>query len=340
MSANTKPVIYISYAWLNGTAEDGSRIRVADERAEKLAEQLREAGFDSRLDIFFYYGKYGFTPPQRRAGDKWDPWWLWAEEQIKESDCVLMLCTQEYAESDPDRGECPGAWCDWHMEDDDLKSKDVRPLWWDWHCIARESEVKPEKFIPVGFGPYDSRKVPDFVRGATYYDLNSTSGFEGLRRRIRHEHQKLHPRQGVFISYAHNDDQKWLTYLMTHLKPLEQRGVEIWTDQKIKPGDNWHEEIQNSLARAKVAVLMVSPEFLASSYIASQELTVMLSAAKSEGLTIFPIPLKDSSYDQSELKPFQAARALSKPLSKLRGPKLDEAFVDIASKLADALGLD
>jgi hypothetical protein len=339
MSASSKPVVYISYAWLDGTAADGSLIPVADERAEKLADRLREAGFDSRLDKYFHESRHGFAPPQRRAGDTRKPWWRWAEEQITESHCVLMLCTPEYAMSDPDRGRCPGAWCDWHLQADDLKSQDVRALWWDWHCIARDSVERPEKFIPVGYGPYDSSKVPAFVEGANYYDLDSERDFKGLRHRIRMEYQKQHPRQGVFISYAHDDDHKWLKSLLTHLAPLEQRGVDIWTDLEIKPGDRWHEDIQDSLARAKVAVMMVSPEFLSSSYIASHELPEMLSAAESEGLTIFPIPLKYSSYEQSGLRPFQAARPLSEPLSNLRGSKLDQAFVEIASKLADALGL-
>ena len=59
---------------------------------------------------------------------------------------------------------------------------------------------------------------------------------------------------------------------MDHLALLKRRGVEIWTDREIKPGENWHEEIQNSLARAKVAVLLVTPALLQSEYIAKNEL--------------------------------------------------------------------
>jgi internalin A len=121
---------------------------------------------------------------------------------------------------------------------------------------------------------------------------------------------------------------------------VKRRGVEIWTDREIKPGENWHEEIQNSLARAKVAVLLVTPAFLRSEYIARSELAPLLQAAKSEGLVIFPIPVKPSSYEQSELAPFQAAHPLSEALSGLSAAKRDQAFVNIASKLADALGIN
>lgn len=340
MNTNAKPRVYISYTWLDGKDKDGRRIRVPDERGFKLAERLREAGFDSRLDLYFHRNQYGFAPPQRRPHDKRDPWLVWAEEQIRDADCVLLLCTPEYIASDPDSGNCPGAWCEWHLLEENLKpNTNVPSLWWDWHYIAKDSDAKPEKFIPVGFGAYDSQKIPAFVRGANYYDLESTNDFQGLCRRIRSEYQKQNPRRGVFISYAHQGDQKWLDSLLGHLEFLKQRGVKIWTDREIRPGDKWHEEIQNSLATAKIAVLLVTPAFLASHYIASQELPILLQAAQSEGLVIFPIPVKPISYDQSELAPFQAAHPLSEPLSGLHGAKRDRAFVSIASKLADALGV-
>lgn len=343
MSADAKPKLYISYTWLDRVGEGGARQRVADGRAEQLAERLRAAGLDVRLDVYFHFSRYGFSPPQRRPGDPRDPWLIWAEEQIAEADCVLMLCTPEYAASDPDGGECPGAWCDWHLLDDALKFRvRVPALWWDWHCIAREADARPEKFVPVGFGPYDSRNVPAFVRGATYYNLDSPQEFEGLLRRVWVEYQKRNPRRGVFVSYAHDDGDEWLDTLLRHLAPLEERGVEIWTDRKIKPGSKWHEEIQSSLKRAKVGVLLVTPALLKSDYIASDELPVMLRDAESEGLIIFPIPVdvKPRSYERSKLKDFHAAHPLSKPLSRLPDKEREDAFASITSELAEALGVD
>ncbi len=112
------------------------------------------------------------------------------------------MCTPEYVASDPGLGGNPGEWWTWHCLDDNQKfndkgwpamSKERRPaLWWDWHCIARDLDAKPEKFILVGFGPYDQQNVPAFVGGVHYYDLESTDSFESLCRRIRSEYQKLH----------------------------------------------------------------------------------------------------------------------------------------------------
>jgi hypothetical protein len=202
MMASVKPKVFISYSWLDEKDKDANPVvlahgrssRTPDERAFSLAELLREHGFDSRIDLYFKDAKYGFVPPVARPRDRRDPWIIWAQEQIAEADSVLLLCTPEYIASDPNHGECPGEWCDWHRMDNVLKSeKRVPSLWWDWHYIAKEFDAKPEKFIPVGFGSYSPEEIPAFVRGSTYCNLDSRRDFEGLLRRIREVHRRRHP---------------------------------------------------------------------------------------------------------------------------------------------------
>ena len=199
---------------------------------------------------------------------------------------------------------------------------------------------EPLKFIPVGFGPYSSisQHIPFFIKGASYYNLDPNEDFEGLLRSIRTQFRIRHPRAGIFISYSHKDEQ-WLNLLLQHLAFLIQQGVEIWTDREIEPGDRWREEIEDALATARVAVLLVTPAFLASPFIQNNELPPLLHAARSEGLVIFWIPVKPSSYDQYEIRLFQAAHITSEPLSGLKGAKRSQALVSIASKLAQTLGV-
>jgi hypothetical protein len=340
MHARTQPVVYISYRWTD-VMDQGRPARAPDPRARELADKLRANGVDVRLDVYFLNNLHGFKPPQRVANDPQDPWLIWSAQQIAEADTVLMFCTPEYVDTDPDHGAKPGEWWNWcQLDEADRIATRVPALWWDWLAIARECTERPQKFIPIGIGRYHGDQIPAFVRGAPYLNLSDDGSFDALLRRIRQVWRERVPRRGVFISYAHKDDQAWLDNLLSHLSWLQrQHGVEFWTDREIEPGDKWHDTIQAALDRAKVAVLLVSPDFLASPYITSNELPIMLEAAETEGVKIFWIPTRPSAYKHSPIAKFQAAHTPDKPLSRLRGAERDRVFVEIGEKLAKVLGV-
>lgn len=343
MPTGDRPIVYISYRWVD-VLDQGlpPRLeRAPDPRARELGDRLRADGNDVRLDVYFRDSLHGFRPPERVEGDPQAPWLTWSTHQIAEADAVLLFCTLEYASTDPDRGAPAGEWGLWCGLDEAARiGTPVPGLWWDWHAIARECTTRPQKFIPIGVGPYHGDQIPAFVRGSSYINLSDAGGFEALLRRIRQVWRERHPRDGVFISYAHKDDQLWLDTLLSNLSWLQRKhGIEIWTDRDIAPGAQWHETIQSAIDRAKVAVLLVSPEFLASPYIINNELAKMLQAAESDGMTIFWIPVRPSAYRHSPIGAFQAAQPPDRPLSSLRGARRDQAFVDIGEKLAKALGL-
>ena len=79
------------------------------------------------------------------------------------------------------------------------------------------------------------------------------------------------PRDQVFLCYSHHD-ASWLDRLQVHLKPLEREGlVDLWSDRRIEIGDPWRKEIEAALARARVALLLVSGDFIASDFIQEVE---------------------------------------------------------------------
>ena len=91
-----------------------------------------------------------------------------------------------------------------------------------------------------------------------------------------------------------------------------------------------------ALARAKVAVLLVSQNFLASDFIAGQEIPAILEAAKANGLTIVWVPLTASLFEETEIASYQAAYDPATPLEGLSPAKLSEALVEIAKTIRDA----
>jgi hypothetical protein len=144
-------------------------------------------------------------------------------------------------------------------------------------------------------------------------------------------------RSDVFISYSHAD-VKWLKKLRPFLKPMERKGVlRTWDDTHIKPGSKWKDEIKDALARTKIAVLMVSQDFLASEFITDQELPHFLKASEQEGLTILWVPLSASTWEDSALVDFQAAIDPSKPLDSLLPAKLKVELVNLAKKIREAV---
>ena len=87
----------------------------------------------------------------------------------------------------------------------------------------------------------------------------------------------------VFISYS-RQDAEWLRRVATMLRPLvDSRGMRVWSDTLIGASRRWRPEIDDAIARAHVALLLVSPDVLASQFIMRQELPALIARGGAAG---------------------------------------------------------
>src|SRR5687768_13132586 len=95
-------------------------------------------------------------------------------------------------------------------------------------------------------------------------------------------------RTKVFVSYSHGD-RDWMDRLKLHLAVLERRGLlDVWSDMRIEVGAAWEDEIESALTQARVAVLLVSPAYLASAYVWDHEMPRIMAHQKA-GMRVVPI---------------------------------------------------
>ena len=143
-------------------------------------------------------------------------------------------------------------------------------------------------------------------------------------------------RHQVFICYSHRD-KRWLDDLLIHLKPyLRDGSITAWSDRQIRPGHRWFEEIQGALAATKVAVLLVTPNFLASDFIHENELAPLQQEAKRGGVRILWIPVRASAYWRTGLQEYQAVADPDKPLANMKAER-DRAWVKICEQIEEAV---
>ncbi|SIN75691.1 TIR domain-containing protein [Singulisphaera sp. GP187] len=145
-------------------------------------------------------------------------------------------------------------------------------------------------------------------------------------------------RTKVFVSYSHQDID-WMKRLRVHLAPLERDGkVDRWDDTRIRTSQLWREEIHKAIDATKVAVLLVSADFLASTFIADNELPPLLAAAKYDGAFIMPVIVSPCRFSATPvLSDFQAVNSPSQPLVALRRARREALWVKLTNDIEDAL---
>jgi SEFIR domain len=125
-----------------------------EKRVLALSERLRKDGIEAQVDQYV-----NGTPPEG--------WARWMLDQLDEAEFVLLVCTETYYRRF--RGhEQPG------------KGKGAD---WEGALITQaiyDARSRTVKFVPILFDSDDERYIPEPLRSATCYTMNSETTYEGL----------------------------------------------------------------------------------------------------------------------------------------------------------------
>ena len=143
----------------------------------------------------------------------------------------------------------------------------------------------------------------------------------------------------VFISYSHKDEKE-KEALMVHLGVLQKAAglIDLWSDDRIDPGEDWEQKIDRAIEKAKAAVLLISPHFLTSEFILSKEAPKLRQHQDTKGLIIIPIITKPCAWHKIDwLARMNVWPKKGKPIWRDDGSYADQELAIIAEKIADML---
>ena len=139
----------------------------------------------------------------------------------------------------------------------------------------------------------------------------------------------------LFYSYAHKDE-KLRNELEKHLFHLKRLGlIAEWYDRDISAGTEWEYEINAHLNSASIILLLISPDFIASEYCYSIEMTKAMERHEAGEARVIPIILRPSDWKSSPFSKLQVLPTNGRPVIKWQSR--DEALLDVAKGIREAI---
>lgn len=159
-----------------------------------------------------------------------------------------------------------------------------------------------------------------------------------LERYARKVQEEINAKPSIFVSYAHEDEQ-WKDRLLAQCSILQRQGlIELWSDREIGVGEDWNARILRAIERAKVAIVLVSADFLASDFIQEEEIPRLLARRDREGLKILPVVVKPCPWQTVD---WLAAMNLwppdGRPITGGSDFEADTALAELAARIAEMI---
>ena len=119
----------------------------------------------------------------------------------------------------------------------------------------------------------------------------------------------------VFYSYSHRDEEL-REELERHLSILKRQGIITdWHDRKIGAGTEWKGQIDIHLNTARVILLLISSDFLASDYCYDIEMRRAIERHEAGEARVIPIILRPVIWKGAPFEKLQALPKDAKPVT-------------------------
>jgi TIR domain len=139
----------------------------------------------------------------------------------------------------------------------------------------------------------------------------------------------------VFLSYAHQDQQLRREF-DAHLSNLKRQGViSSWSDYDVVSGAKWRPQIMNNLNTAKLILLLISADFIASEFCYSIEMTRAIERHKANEARVLPIIVRPCDWKEAPFAELEVLPTGGRAVT--RWPSLDGAFADVVQGIRRAI---
>lgn len=239
---------------------------------------------------------------------------------------------------DPD--ETSGSRLPAHLRDLEVAMQDAIPI---VPVLVRGARPPHPDELPASLRPFaeleaialdDSRWEADCESLVEWLEELFTTQTGAPRRALATSDMVRRP-YSIFISYAH-EDERFKDELVQHLAGINRQGlIASWDDREIEGGDAWREKINDAMNVCDLAVLLISPAFIASGFINESELPELVKRRQSEGIRVLPVIVRSFAWHLEEIDQLQVRPKDGKALASLRTRDArDHAWTIIVQEIA------
>lgn len=182
----------------------------------------------------------------------------------------------------------------------------------------------------VAFEKQGVTEFPEFIgQQVIMVQVNELLNGVDLEQEREKSLEAMAKAKAIFFSYSH-EDEALRDELETHLKLLQRQGViSTWYDRKILPGSEWDHEIDHHLERAKIILLLISADFIASDYCWDNEVKRALERHELGETTVIPVLLRSCDWKGAPFGKLQGLPKNMRPIT--RWEDRDTAWTDVAT---------